>query len=165
MIIIALGSNIDSPWGSPAATVRRALDFLGREGCRLVNSSSLVETLPLGRTDQPNFVNAVAQVETLMGPEALLDRLHAIEVLAGRRRGEKWGPRVLDLDLIDYDGLIRDQPPPVLPHPEVAERAFVLAPIAEIAPDWRHPILKKSAAELLQRLRGKTEGAVLGKKG
>src|SRR5688572_9315486 len=107
MIIIALGSNIDSPWGSPAATVRRALDFLGREGCRLVNSSSLVETLPLGRTDQPNFVNAVAQVETLMGPEALLDRLHAIEVLAGRRRGEKWGPRVLDLDLIDYDGLIR----------------------------------------------------------
>jgi 2-amino-4-hydroxy-6-hydroxymethyldihydropteridine diphosphokinase len=161
MIIIALGSNIDGPWGSPAASVRKALDFLDTAGCRLVRASSLVETSPLGRIDQPNFVNAVAQIETGLGPEALLQHLLSIEARAGRRHGEKWGPRVLDLDLIDFDGLIRGQPPPVLPHPGVAERAFVLWPIAEIAPEWRHPILKQSAAELLARLQGKTEGAIV----
>jgi len=165
MIIIALGSNIDGPWGPPAATVLKALGFLDGEECRLVRASALVETSPLGRIDQPNFVNAVAQVETAMGLEALLEHLHSIEAMAGRRRGEKWGPRVLDLDLIDYDGLIRDQPPPILPHPGIPDRAFVLAPLAEIAPEWRHPVLKQSAAELLARLGGKSEGAILGPRG
>jgi 2-amino-4-hydroxy-6-hydroxymethyldihydropteridine diphosphokinase len=165
MIIIALGSNIDGPWGSPAETVRKALGFLDRQECRLIRASSLVETYPLGRTDQPNFVNAVAQIETAMGPDALLEHLHSIETMSGRRRGEKWGPRVLDLDLIDYHGLVRAEPPPVLPHPGIAERAFVLAPIAEIAPEWRHPVLKQSAAELLADLEGKSEGAILGPRG
>jgi 2-amino-4-hydroxy-6-hydroxymethyldihydropteridine diphosphokinase len=161
MIIIGLGSNINGPWGDPAASVGRALDLLDSEGCRLVRASSLVQSAPLGRIDQPNFVNAVAQIETALAPKELLDHLHAIEIMAGRRRGEKWGPRVLDLDIIDYEGLIRGQPPPILPHPGITERAFVLAPIAEIAPEWRHPILKISASELLDRLRGKSEGAVL----
>lgn len=165
MIIIALGSNIVGPWGSPAETVRKALGFLDRDGCRLIRASSLVETSPLGRTDQPNFVNAVAQIDTAMGPEALLEHLHRIEAKAGRRRAEKWGPRVLDLDLIDYDGLIRSHPPPILPHPGIAERAFVLAPLAEIAPEWRHPLFKRSAAELLAGLSGKAEGAILGPRG
>jgi 2-amino-4-hydroxy-6-hydroxymethyldihydropteridine diphosphokinase len=165
MIIIALGSNIGGPWGSPAETVRKALAFLDRLGCRLIRASALVETSPLGRTDQPNFVNAVAQIDTAMGPEALLEHLHCIEAMAGRRRAEKWGPRVLDLDLIDYDGLIRANPPPILPHPGIAERAFVLAPLAEIAPEWRHPFLKQSAAELLAGLHGKAEGAILGPPG
>jgi len=161
MIIIALGSNIGGSWGSPAETIRKALACLDREGCRLVRVSSLAETSPFGRTDQPNFVNAVARIDTAMGPEALLEHLHSIESRAGRRRGEKWGPRVLDLDLIDYHGLIRAHPPPILPHPGIAERAFVLAPLAEIAPEWRHPVLQQSAAELLDGLRGKSQGAIL----
>jgi 2-amino-4-hydroxy-6-hydroxymethyldihydropteridine diphosphokinase len=127
----------------------------------LVKASSLYETSPLGKTDQPNFINAVARIETAMTPEALLGHLQQMELLAGRVRGERWGPRALDLDIADYDGAIRKRPPPVLPHPAIAQRPFVLAPIAEIAPRWRHPILRKTAAQLLKELRGQSEGAIL----
>lgn len=96
-----------------------------------------------------------------MTPETLLERLQQIESLAGRVAGEKWGPRALDLDIIDYSGVIRKRPPPVLPHAGIPQRPFVLAPIAEIAPRWRHPILDKTAAQLLKELRGQSEGAIL----
>ena len=87
-------------------------------------------------------------------------RLHEIEHLAGRLRTERWGPRTLDLDLIDYHGLIRRDAPPVLPHPGIAARIFVLAPIAEIAPHWRHPETHLTAAEMLQRLDQQGEGGL-----
>jgi 2-amino-4-hydroxy-6-hydroxymethyldihydropteridine diphosphokinase len=96
-----------------------------------------------------------------MTPEALLERLQRLERLAGRVHSEKWGPRPLDLDIIDFDGLIR-QEPPVLPHPGIPQRPFVLAPITEIAPRWRHPILRKTAAQMLEQLKGQSEGAILG---
>jgi 2-amino-4-hydroxy-6-hydroxymethyldihydropteridine diphosphokinase len=165
MILVALGSNIESPWGSPSTTVEKALHLLDEKNCRVVRRSSLFETAPLGRTDQPDFINAVAQVESELAPESLLALLHEIEAEAGRRRGEPWGPRELDLDLLDVHGLIRTAPPPVLPHPGIEERPFVLAPIAEIAPEWRHPILGRSAAEMLALLGGQQEGAILRKQG
>ena len=121
-----------------------------------VIASSLIETKPFGRPNQPNFVNAVAAIETHLPPQALLARLHAIERAAGRRRTIRWGPRTLDLDLLDYHGLILRGAPRqprvdrlILPHPGIAERIFVLAPLAEIAPTWRHPALARDRGAAL----------------
>jgi 2-amino-4-hydroxy-6-hydroxymethyldihydropteridine diphosphokinase len=152
MILIALGSNIDGPWGPPRSTLRKAIRLLGTGGCRVIKASSLIRTSPFGNTAQPDFVNAVVKLATRMAPEALLAHLQQMERTAGRVRREKWGPRTLDLDILDYHGLIRGEPPPVLPHPGIQERSFVLVPIAEIAPRWRHPVLRKTAKELLAEL-------------
>jgi len=162
MILIALGSNVSSLWGPPRSTLERTIGSLDSGGCRLIKASSLFETAPFGKTDQPNFVNAVVRIACEMTPEALLEQLQRLERLAGRVHSEKWGPRPLDLDIIDFDGLIRQEPPPVLPHPGIPQRPFVLAPIAEVAPRWRHPILRKTAAQMLEQLKGQSEGAILG---
>jgi 2-amino-4-hydroxy-6-hydroxymethyldihydropteridine diphosphokinase len=161
MIVIGLGANVTGPWGDPRRTVSRALEELDRGVTRMRRASRLLMTAPLGRPNQPPFVNAVALIATHLPPEALMRRLHAIEHAAGRRRGIRWGPRTLDLDLLDYRGLIRTpsypmfggKRPLLLPHPGIAERVFVLQPLAEIAPDWRHPVNRRTARELLKRLR------------
>ena len=157
MILIGIGSNVSRPWGPPAAAVERALAALDEAPLRLLKASRPIVTAPFGRIDQPDFVNAVAEVETSLEPPALLAHLHAIERRAGRRRTLRWGPRTLDLDLLDYNGLVVAEQPgrndsPVLPHPGIPERSFVLGPIAEIAPHWRHPVLDETAATLLARL-------------
>jgi 2-amino-4-hydroxy-6-hydroxymethyldihydropteridine diphosphokinase len=151
MILIGIGSNVSGPWGPPAATVERALTALDEAPLRLLKASRAIVTAPYGRTDQPDFVNAVAEIATGLEPSALLAHLHAIERRAGRRRTLRWGPRTLDLDLLDYHGLVNTDIP-VLPHPGIPERSFVLAPIAEIAPHWRHPVLDETAATLLARI-------------
>jgi 2-amino-4-hydroxy-6-hydroxymethyldihydropteridine diphosphokinase len=154
MIIIALGANLDGPWGTPRQTVENAFAELDQPPSRVVSKSQLIITEPFGRTDQPDFVNAAAVIETELSPERLLSRLHEIEQAAGRVRSLRWGPRTLDLDIIDYNGQIIGDPETqltslVLPHPGAGSRDFVLKPIAEIAPHWRHPILHRTAAELL----------------
>lgn len=160
MILVALGSNRTGPWGTPDETVRRALVALNRGGLRLRRASELLRTSPFGVTDQPPFVNAVAEIATDFAPDELLARLHHIERMAGRRRNLRWGPRTLDLDLIDFHGLIRPPPArPVLPHPGISERIFVLKPLASIAPGWRHPVSQRTAAELLRRLDPSGAGA------
>lgn len=160
MILIALGSNQPGPWGSPEETVARALATLDTAGFRLIRASRLLTSAPFGRLNQPPFVNAAARIETHLPPEGLMRRLHAIEHAAGRKRLQRWGPRSLDLDLIDYHGLIRAWPRrPVLPHPGIAARIFVLKPIAEIAPGWKHPVTRLSAAQMLRRLDPHGEGA------
>ena len=162
MILLALGSNRPGPWGSPEETVRAALARLHGGGIRLKRCSRLIISAPFGITDQPPFVNAVAEIETALSPEALLERLHLIERMAGRRRTLRWGPRTLDLDLLDYHGLVRAPPGrPVLPHPGIAQRIFVLAPIAEIAPRWRHPVSRLTAPAMLRRLDPTGEGGLL----
>jgi 2-amino-4-hydroxy-6-hydroxymethyldihydropteridine diphosphokinase len=161
MILVALGSNLDGPWGNPRETIARALQVLGRHGIRVVAASRLIATAPFGRLNQPAFVNAVAQIETHVGPEALIRRLHAVEREAGRRRTIRWGPRTLDLDIIDYHGLIRSGRGLVLPHPGIAERAFVLEPIAMIAPAWRHPVTRRTAQDMLRRLGGRKAGRTI----
>jgi len=161
MILIGLGSNVQGPWGSPRQTVEKALKALNQSPCGLIRASTLIVSKPFGVTDQPDFVNAVACIETTLEPEALMSHLHKIELDADRRRTKRWGPRTLDLDLLDYDGLIRSgagqggghQLPLVLPHPGIAERNFVLEPIAEIFPDWKHPVLGLSAHELLLHIK------------
>ena len=157
MILVALGSNVAGPWGSPRQTVLRALEELGRFPLRCLASSSLLVTKPFGVLNQPDFVNAAAVIDTALPPEALMHKLHMIERAAGRRRGRRWGPRTLDLDLLEYQGLARLGSPNALkllrlPHPGIAERGFVLAPLKEIVPHWKHPQNHLTASEMLKRL-------------
>lgn len=162
MIFVALGSNREGPWGPPDATVLRALATLNSGGVRLKRTSRLVISSPFGITAQAAFVNAVAEIATTLPPAALLRKLHHIERLAGRRRTLHWGPRTLDLDLLDYHGLVcRKSGRPVLPHPGMPKRIFVLAPLAEIAPRWRHPVTHLTAAAMLRRLDPAGDGALL----
>ncbi len=158
MILIAIGSNISGPWGSPQQSVQHALQALNCDGLKLVEASRLLLTAPYGKPNQPSFVNAVACIETHLPPLALLQKLHAIERSAGRRRAMRWGPRTLDLDIVDYHGLIRHSQKLTLPHPGIAERIFVLKPIAEMAINWRHPVTQLSAKEMLRKLGGISQG-------
>lgn len=131
---IGLGSNL----GNPRAQVERAFDDLAAvESTRLAARSSLYRSAPWGVTDQPAFVNAVAEVDTRLAPRELLQALLAIERRHGRvRDGLRWGPRTLDLDLLACGDLRIEEPGLVLPHPQLPRRAFVLVPLAEIAPDF-----------------------------
>jgi 2-amino-4-hydroxy-6-hydroxymethyldihydropteridine diphosphokinase len=128
---VGVGANL----GDAAATVARALDALGLLGT-VVRRSSLYRTPPWGRTDQPDFVNAVALLETPRSPRELLDALQALETKLGREPGERWGPRALDLDILTYDAATIDEPGLRIPHPHLLERAFVLVPLAEIDPAY-----------------------------
>jgi 2-amino-4-hydroxy-6-hydroxymethyldihydropteridine diphosphokinase len=145
---VGIGANL----GDPAAQVRAAIDALAAvRGTRLVSASSLYRTAPVGYADQPDFVNAVAAVDTELAPLELLGELHAIERSAGRERSFRNAPRTLDLDLLLYgDASVRDAAL-VVPHPRMQERAFVLAPLAEIAPGARIPG-HGGVAECLARL-------------
>jgi 2-amino-4-hydroxy-6-hydroxymethyldihydropteridine diphosphokinase len=129
---VALGSNLDHP----AAQVRQAMAELeALPGTRVLRRSSLYRTAPVGKLDQPDFINAVVQIETSLAPADLLAGLLAIEQRHGRQRGGRNGPRTLDLDLLLYGEQVIDQPGLQVPHPRMHERAFVLVPLGEIAPD------------------------------
>lgn len=142
---IALGANLDDP----QASVRMALDELAQlPQSRLRASSSLYRTAPVGLAGQPDFINAVAEIATELDADRLLDELFAIERRFGRIRSEKNGPRTLDLDLLLYDDLVCDTPHLHLPHPRLHLRAFVIVPLAEIAPDCRIPGRGSAAAWL-----------------
>jgi len=133
---VALGANL----GDPAATVKAAFAALANlPESRIVHCSSLYRTAPVGIIEQPEFVNAVAQLETDLAPEALLDALLDIEQRFGRIRAERNGPRTLDLDLLLYGDQFVSLPHLTLPHPRLHLRAFVLYPLAEIAPDLKIP--------------------------
>jgi len=137
---IGLGGNLDDP----AARIRRAFSALARlPETRLAATSSLYRTAPVGYLDQPDFVNAVAVLETRLAPLALLDALLGLELDAGRERAFRNAPRTLDLDLLVYGDLQLDHPRLVLPHPRMGSRAFVLEPLAEVAPELVIPGLGK----------------------
>jgi len=151
MILIALGANLPSNVGPPRATLEAALRSLAQEGGDIVARSRFYRSSPVPKSDQPDYLNAVVAIKSELDPPAVLAVLGAIETRFGRRRGERNAARPLDLDLIAYDELIRDVAP-ILPHPRMHERAFVLMPLAEIAPDWIHPCLRLSVAALIQAL-------------
>ncbi len=153
MILVGIGSNLAAPeFDSPLATATAALEQVAAIGITVVRHSRWYLSEPVPRSDQPWYVNGVAAVETRAAPAALLEQLLAQELRFGRRRAARNAARTLDLDLIDYDGVQCDTPRLALPHPRLHERRFVLAPLAEIAPAWRHPRLGLTAAELLARL-------------
>jgi 2-amino-4-hydroxy-6-hydroxymethyldihydropteridine diphosphokinase len=133
---IALGSNLEDP----REQVRRGFEALATlPQSRLLARSRLYRTSPWGITEQPDFINAAARLETSLTPRALLDALRTIESRAGRVRGVRNGPRVLDLDLLLYGDRIVDEPDLVVPHPRLHERAFVLLPLADVAPELDVP--------------------------
>jgi len=150
---IALGSNLSSRFGSPADNLREAIHRLDDLGT-VTAVSRFHETEPVGYTQQPRFLNAVALLDTEVSPMALLRGLLAIEHSMGRDRASTppKGPRMIDLDLLLYGDLVVDAPGLTLPHPSLHERRFVLAPLAELAPHWRHPTLELSIQELLHGL-------------
>jgi 2-amino-4-hydroxy-6-hydroxymethyldihydropteridine diphosphokinase len=138
---VALGSNL----GDRAARLARARDALAAApDVRVVGASRIWETEPVGPPGQGPYLNAVLALETRLSARALLERLLAIERAVGRdraRESERWGPRVLDLDLLLYDDVRLREPGLVVPHPRLQERAFVMEPLAELAPDLVHPVL------------------------
>ncbi|OIQ86797.1 2-amino-4-hydroxy-6-hydroxymethyldihydropteridine pyrophosphokinase [mine drainage metagenome] len=147
---VALGANL----GHPVATVRAALAALsGIPESVLVAASSLYRTAPVGLKHQPDFINAVAAVDTALAPLALLDALFAIEASFGRSRSVKNAPRTLDLDLLLYGESRLDEARLTLPHPRMHQRAFVLVPLAELAPECRIPG-RAALSELLAACRG-----------
>ena len=153
MILIGIGSNLAAPpFGSPEDTVSAAVAQLPAIGTLVVLRSRWYLSEPVPPSDQPWYVNGVAAVETRLTPAALLTALLALETRFGRRRSTPNAARTLDLDLLDYDGRLCASKHLTLPHPRLHERRFVLAPLAEIAPGWRHPRLGVSASELLLRL-------------
>lgn len=143
---IALGSNL----GDSLSILHDALNILAETpGVALQAQSSWYQTTPVG-PPQPDYINGCAVLETKLTPQEVLERLQNIESQFGRVRQERWGPRTLDLDFLLFDDLILQTPTLQLPHPRMRERAFVLVPLAEIAPDWIEPVSGKAIAQLVQ---------------
>ncbi len=148
---IGIGSNFPSPDKNCVEAIVR---ISALRDVTIIAKSSLYKTEPLGHIDQDWFVNAAIKIETLLNPQELLSALLKIESEMGRIRKEKWGPRLIDLDLLFYDDLILNQERMTLPHPEIHKRKFVLAPMNEIAENHTHPTLKKTMKTLLQEITG-----------
>lgn len=153
MILVGVGSNLPAPgFASPRETAAAALGRLAAAGVAVVRRSGWYLSEPVPASEQPWYVNAVVAVETGLAPAPLLDVLLAVEAWFDRRRTARNAARTLDLDLLDYKGRRCRTERLILPHPRLHERRFVLAPLAEIAPAWRHPASGATAAELLLRL-------------
>lgn len=146
-VFISMGSNLGDKIGNCRRAVNEIAGF-----CEVIRVSSLYETEPVGKEDQPNFINCVSQIETNLSPHKLLKKLNSIEEKLGRVRHEKWGPRTIDLDIIFYNDLIINESDLIIPHPRAHLRRFVLEPICEIAPEFIHPGPDSSVLELLKLL-------------
>ena len=129
-VLLGLGANV----GDPVSSITAALDRLKAGGVRIVRRSRWYRTAPWGVTDQPDFVNLCVAGETELAPRTLLDLIHRVEAALGRERRERWGPRIIDIDILVYDDEPIDEPELTIPHPRLTERAFVLEPLGELAP-------------------------------
>lgn len=148
---IAVGSNL----GDKEAYIRQGIQVLNdNEDCVVERVSELIRTKPYGVEEQPDFLNGMIEMRTLLFPEELLKTLQQVEQEAKRERKIHWGPRTLDLDIIFYDDCVVDKEMLQIPHPDMANREFVLKPLAEIAPCLRHPLTKKTVQQMLEELSG-----------
>lgn len=143
-IFLALGSNM----GERKVNLRVAATLIDKEIGKIVKSSHVYETQPWGKKDQDFFLNQVVMANTTLDPRELLEAITKIEREMGRQRTEKWGPRLIDIDILFYGKRVVRDKGLEIPHPEIQERAFVLVPMMEIAPEFEHPILKKPMDEL-----------------
>lgn len=152
-VFIALGSNM----GDKLGYLERAVNNLQEDShFKNIRVSDYLETAPYGGVEQDDFLNGVLEAETLYSPESLLARLQREEQLAGRTREVRWGPRTLDLDILLYDDLIMNERDLTIPHPDMKNRAFVLEPLAALAPHTLHPVYRKTVGELLEELKART---------
>lgn len=173
MILLGLGSNLSGPWGTPLETLRCCLVEMQANGMTVLKRSKAYSTQAYGLGGQPDYVNAVVSIACLAPPEALLIRLHRLEKSAARARGERWGARTLDIDLLDWHGRVVGSAkergsrtelgfkPLSLPHPGIVHRPFVIGPLAEIAPGWHHPVNGKTALSLARNIAGARAGGIL----
>jgi 2-amino-4-hydroxy-6-hydroxymethyldihydropteridine diphosphokinase len=153
LILIGLGANLDSPvWGPPRQTLTAALAALEAEGIVTLARSGWYRSAPVPPSEQPWFINAVVSVATPLDACGLLALMQKTEIAFGRVRAERNAARVIDLDLLDYHGQRIQTPELTLPHPRMHQRRFVLEPLAELAPQWRHPIFGQTAEQLLAPL-------------
>ena len=150
MIYVSLGANVASKVGPPAVTLRAAIDAMASHGMTVLGVSSFYASTAWPNPFDPPFVNAMVKIVTRKGPLELLLALLAIERQFGRSRKARWEPRCLDLDLVDYGGLILDTDELSLPHPRLHERGFVLRPLKDLCPAWRHPDTGEGVALLLE---------------
>ncbi len=156
MILVAVGANVPAADGvGSLENCVRAIALLAEAGVAAVDRSRWYRSPPWPRSDQPDYTNAVVRVDADGPPESLLERLHAVEARMGRERGKRWAARTVDLDLLAHGERIRcadHRSPLELPHPRLQDRAFVLRPLLDVAPDWRHPVLGRTARELYHAL-------------
>ena len=143
---IAIGSNLGDSYKNCIEAIER---ISKNDNIKIISESSFYQTSPIGHIKQEWFINSTIKINTSLAPENLLSQLLNIESEMGRVRKEKWGPRLIDLDLLFYDKLILNRESIILPHPEIQKRRFVLIPLAEIACDLIHPTLKKTISTLL----------------
>jgi 2-amino-4-hydroxy-6-hydroxymethyldihydropteridine diphosphokinase len=174
-IFVAFGANIHGSWGPPAETFSACLARFEALGFHVKSRSSWYETAPIGRGMRPNYVNGAVEIETGAPPHFLLNLLKKIEKDAGRRHRSDCGDRPLDLDILDYKGVmlnwdiahLRVVPAVrgtlILPHARLHLRPFVLAPLNEIAEGWRHPVLRLSLRALLERTKRGIDGQIIGR--
>ena len=152
-IFLLTGSNL----GNRLEFLQTAKTELRKRVGNLIQESSIYETAAWGKTDQADFLNQVLELETELKPEEILEINQEIEKAAGRNRKEKWGARELDIDILFYEDLVLNQPDLIIPHPQLQNRRFTLMPLAEIAPDFMHPVFRKTVAELLKSCPDKLE--------
>ena len=147
-VFLSTGSNL----GNREGFLTKAEEEIAAHAGQIEAKSQIIETAPWGNTDQPHFLNRVLRIKTQLAPLFLIECLLDIEKRMGRNRAEKWGPRIIDIDILFFDDLIINEPGLCLPHPYLHQREFVLKPMVEIAPDYLHPVLKKTMTELLHTL-------------
>ncbi len=146
---LSIGSNL----GDRINYINKAIEKLKQNNIKIIKSSNIIETEPYGYKEQGKFLNMAVEIDSDLEPFELMKLISRIESELGRIRTVRWGPRVIDIDIIFYDSLIINEPDLKIPHPDMQNRLFVLKPLQEIAPDFVHPVLNKTITELLESLK------------